>query len=330
MNLPGLARRSVALGACAALLGGAAAQADTVGNPGPITARFTGGSLAVTGLFDLPFTAATPVTATGTIGPDGKLSFPASGVTFPAATATLPIPAPNTPLTAQVVADDVSGSLDPATGAATLRIRGHVDVVFGASAASGAACSLGTAAAPIDINLSTASPGGAGYSAADRGMTLFGNSWDLPGLSGCTGPMAPQVAFLQVPLLSPAPNNQLKLIGTLDRDVLGVSAPAGQGTTPNNPAPTSSNPSGGGEAGSNTPAPGCKVPNLKKLTLAAAKKRLKAAHCAAGKVTRKRSSAKKGTVIAQGSKAGRKLAAGARVALTLSDGPAKKKTTRRS
>ena len=64
--------------------------------------------------------------------------------------------------------------------------------------------------------------------------------------------------------------------------------------------------------------PGCRVPKLKGKTLKAAKKALKKAHCGVGKVTRKRSKAvRKGRVISSKPKAGKKLARGAKVALTV-------------
>jgi hypothetical protein len=73
-----------------------------------------------------------------------------------------------------------------------------------------------------------------------------------------------------------------------------------------------------------TPPPAklsCKVPKLKGKTLAAAKKALKKAHCAPGKTSRKRSkTVRKGRVISTKPKAGKKLANGAKVKLTLSKG----------
>jgi hypothetical protein len=69
------------------------------------------------------------------------------------------------------------------------------------------------------------------------------------------------------------------------------------------------------------PKPSCKVPKLKGKTLNAAKKALKKAHCAAGKTSRKRSkTVRKGRVISTKPKAGKKLANGAKVKLTLSKG----------
>ena len=66
----------------------------------------------------------------------------------------------------------------------------------------------------------------------------------------------------------------------------------------------------------------CKVPALKGKTLAAAKKALKKANCAAGTVTRKASSTvAKGKVISTKPGAGTKHRAGTKVKLTVSSGP---------
>jgi hypothetical protein len=65
----------------------------------------------------------------------------------------------------------------------------------------------------------------------------------------------------------------------------------------------------------------CVIPSLKNLTLASAKTRLKAARCALGTVKRAKSRRiKAGRVIAQGRKAGTKLAAGTKVTVTVSRG----------
>jgi hypothetical protein len=70
----------------------------------------------------------------------------------------------------------------------------------------------------------------------------------------------------------------------------------------------------------------CLVPNVKGLKLAAAKTKLKKAHCATGTVKRKTSTkAKKDRVIAQSIRAGTKRVANTKVGLTVGKGPAKKR-----
>ena len=69
----------------------------------------------------------------------------------------------------------------------------------------------------------------------------------------------------------------------------------------------------------------CRVPNVIGKTFSKAKVRILGAHCRVGKVTRKRSSAKrKGRVLSERPKPGTRLAKGARVALTVGKGPRRK------
>ena len=70
------------------------------------------------------------------------------------------------------------------------------------------------------------------------------------------------------------------------------------------------------------PAAKCKVPRVLGLTLARAKAKIRKAHCRVGKVGKRFSSRrKKGKVIAQKPKAGKRLKAGSKVALTVGKGP---------
>lgn len=92
---------------------------------------------------------------------------------------------------------------------------------------------------------------------------------------------------------------------------------------------TSSPPSsGGGGSGGGQPSPtvgptigspaACVVPKLKGLTLRKARARLARANCRLGKVRHRRSRhAKRGTVVRQGARPGRRLAAGTHVAVWL-------------
>jgi alpha-tubulin suppressor-like RCC1 family protein len=72
--------------------------------------------------------------------------------------------------------------------------------------------------------------------------------------------------------------------------------------------------------------PNCVVPNVVGKTLSKAERKIVVAHCKVGKITKKASSLKKkGRVLAQSPKGGKKLANGAKVKLTVGKGPAKKK-----
>jgi hypothetical protein len=99
--------------------------------------------------------------------------------------------------------------------------------------------------------------------------------------------------------------------GTTTPPPTGSPPPTGAGTPP---------PTGAGPAPSN-PSAKCVVPKLKGKTLARAEKALTKAHCKVGKIKRVKSAhAKQGTVVAQGTPAGKSLAGGAKVALTESKG----------
>jgi len=66
----------------------------------------------------------------------------------------------------------------------------------------------------------------------------------------------------------------------------------------------------------------CHVPKVVGKKLAAAKSRIKAAHCRVGKITKKKSSRKKkGRVLSQSPKPGKTLPAGSKVKLTVGKGP---------
>ena len=73
--------------------------------------------------------------------------------------------------------------------------------------------------------------------------------------------------------------------------------------------------------GSRAPKVLCRVPKLKGDTLAAARRALGRAHCAAGKVTRKKSAkVAKGRVISSSPKAGKRFKKGTRVTIVVSTG----------
>ena len=63
------------------------------------------------------------------------------------------------------------------------------------------------------------------------------------------------------------------------------------------------------------------VPKLLGLGLKPAKKKLARARCKLGKVTRAKSAKRKGTVVSQTPKPGRRLRKGSKVAVVLSRGP---------
>jgi hypothetical protein len=95
------------------------------------------------------------------------------------------------------------------------------------------------------------------------------------------------------------------------------------GTTPGSASPGSgSGPGGpGSQAGPSGKQTACRVPRVIGATLRAAGRRLVAARCRVGRIRYVRSSrVRKGRVIAQGERAGKKMAAGVKVSITVSRG----------
>jgi hypothetical protein len=270
-----------------------AGAATTVINPGPVEAVFDSGRISVASFLTIPFTPSAPVTASGSIAPEGTLAIAGSDVRFPPLETTLALPAPGTVLRMQVVPLSVSGNLDPSTGRANLGVNVRVDVTIGGATS----CTIGTDAAPVPIALTTSSPGRA-YNPADGSITLFSNTWPVPGLSNCTGPLAGSLGVLSGPVLSPAGGSTLRLGGHVNR--------AGTHALIAGPAV-------------------CVVPKLKGVTLASAKKALKLSSCKLGQVKRRTSSKKRNTVLSSSPKVGKRLPAGSAVDLVVSKGPAKRR-----
>ena len=319
-----------AVAASAALLiGTSTAGAATVNNPGPFTASFTGGQLDVLGgTAIVPITPGNGVTVGGTIDPNGNIAIAAASLTFPTFHAE---PIPGTTFDVQLVSDGASGTLNPSTGATVIRVRTHVVATI--TGLIDDTCRAGTAAQPLELPLTTGTSGGlAGtpYNPADGSLTLV-NSFTL-GTITCEDPDNADTAAALGAMV-----NELTLAGKLSpvikpfvaQSTGGSGGTGGGGGNPppqtTLPAPQVTTPTQEGQGTPTPPAPGCVVPKLKGLKLSKAKAALKKARCRTGKVTKKKSRKKKGTVIAHRPKAGSKLAAGTRVALTVSDGPPKKK-----
>jgi len=153
-----------------------------------------------------------------------------------------------------------AGSLDPFTGAATLSGAFHLKLAYKADwYATGSGygcgnftcgtidpqnCTVGTAAGPIALHLTTSTPGAA-YNESDGSLTLADATFALPGVTGDCGAggpggydLTPQInQALGLP--SPAGHNLLHAAGTLNpilrRGVIAaLSATPAQGTAPLN------------------------------------------------------------------------------------------------
>ncbi|MBU6216587.1 MAG: PKD domain-containing protein, partial [Acidobacteria bacterium] len=135
----------------------------------------------------------------GTIDAAGNITIPTTGVVLPRAYIAIPDTNPaNYPyvVTADVIATTAAtGTLNPLTGAANIRLRFRIKLggsPFGVYV--GASCSIGTTTAPIDINVlttGTTSPpapntpiSGAPY-LTNGTFLLVNNSFAVPGASGC-------------------------------------------------------------------------------------------------------------------------------------------------
>jgi lysophospholipase L1-like esterase len=106
----------------------------------------------------------------------------------------------------------------------------------------------------------------------------------------------------------------------------GAAYIAADGTHPNDAGHLAIAKAFGGAAEPTSPStpstpPSCSVPRVTGKVVAVARRMILRAHCAVGKVTYRRSNrARKGIVLAQGPKAGARLATGALVSLTVSRG----------
>jgi hypothetical protein len=167
------------------------------------------------------------------------------------------------------------------------------------------------------ISLDPANPPDAGYNCFVADVTVTCSNDGQPSATGLTFPTS-----LTVHLLSPACYSPADPTGA-EADVW--SAPNDAGSAPDVSLPISPGSDCGG--GIDQPvldghAAPCIVPKLVGATLASAKRQVRNAHCALGKVTYARSKkVKKGRVISQSLKAKKSLKPGTRVSFVVSKGP---------
>ncbi len=166
---------------------------------------------------------------TGTVASDGAVVIPKAGVQFPKIY--IPIKNPISGETAIVHADvvathDATGTLNPLTGDAELRVRFKLQLtgqVFGVGL--GWSCFIGTDAAPIDLNTITtgASKGpwtmyGGRYSPSTGILRMVNNSFAVPGATGCPVGLINVNAEINkaVGIPSPAGMNEAQITGLID------------------------------------------------------------------------------------------------------------------
>ena len=223
-----------------------------------------------------------------------------------------------------VTVSTASLSIDPATGSAELDLS--VYATFSLSAViltvpASTTCTLGDANAPLALHLTTAS--GAPWSAATGDFGMADKSFVIPTLA-CGDANLQSIVSLLIGGTSPG-SNSAQVTGNAKREPDTSAAPTGPPAPPTSaPAPSAQTPApttGTTPTTPSTPAAKCVVPKLKGKTLKQVKKALKKAHCRLGKVRRAKArphkKAKKGTVLKQGKKPGKRLPAGTRIAVTL-------------
>jgi hypothetical protein len=339
---------TAALGAAiAALLFASAADAATVANPGSVTATFTGGSVKIgSGIIDAAVTPVAPSTWTGSVDENGNVSVPAANITFPplpgsADINTVILGVQTMTLSGSIVPHDATGTIDPASGAAALTVPAHGTVTVtppGGLGFGAVTCTLGSQAAPFPLALTTGTSGaltGTPYNQGDGTVSLVNGTFSIPAPS-CTGDAVLVTALnTYFSTLNPLTSgNAIRLSGVLNPILTAPlppgATPTGGGATTTTQQQTPQEQTGTtGTTGTNPLGPGatgrCVVPKLKGLKLAKAKSALTKANCKTGKIKKRKSRKRKGTVIASDPRTGVIVAPGAKVALTISKGMPKKK-----
>ena len=257
-----------------------------VSDPGPFTARITGGTLAIgeTGRYSLN-NATGPITVSGTVDADGALRVPREAVNFP------PIPVVGS-LTASVVPTaDITGHLDPETGLMNVDFKVMISIT-GADAPAG--CSIGSPEQPISLSSLTSrfrasSPKRRGYpyDPTKGTVTLVDNKATVPASTGCGPDFTPLVdGALHLP--SPSGANTLRMTVVFSPAFHAVG-----------------------------PVVSCAAPRVVGKSTSKASALLRRAHCRLGSVTKRRRRGVPGTVIAQAYKPGTRLEPGERINVTV-------------
>lgn len=200
-----------------------AVDAPPVGTPGPTTMEITGGFLKVGSTLEAPLNEEdlpTRPSFDATIGADGSLFVPKSGFHFPH----LVFPVEDVPIIGDldigidiIPTHDVTGQIDPESGAVSLFMRFKIKATTSGLADVGSNCTIGTDAAPLTLNMSTAtgidpsatpglSLGGIPYNPDTGAARVADKSFTAPAHTGCTGLAAGQINSL-LGLPSPAGQN---------------------------------------------------------------------------------------------------------------------------
>jgi PASTA domain len=298
---------------------------------GDYTVKLTGGTLALGSLPSIPLGASSDVPVTIGTSPIGVHL---DGYTVPAAPIT---GIPGTTGTYTITVQTLDLTVDPASGGATIDtgsfVTFDVTLTIAPFPPLSGSCTIGTAQAPVALHLSTATPGGSPWDATTHAFTLVDNTFVMPAIS-CDPSLSTIAGFIAAFVGGTNPgDNVLTMAGTLiARPVSttgGGGAGGGGGTSGGTQQPATQTPTGT-QAPTTQAAPevvkGCVVPKLKgksfktRKAKTKLKRRLKRAGCRLGKVKKAKSHKRKGTVVKQSPRPGKKLKQGTRVSLTVSRG----------
>lgn len=200
---------------------------------GTYDAQFTGGIIEVGSLPPMAIPSAAPSVIVVPEGTPTEVALPTEGLTFPSVNADVACPpsptcaligwtTPVTVTTRLVPVGPVSGGIDPATGAAHASGSAYVSLSGDFPFFGPATCSIGTALAPVALNLTT-SPHGSPWDATTGAIKLVDNAFALPPLDCTDGTLE---ALLNLVLgATGAGNNLISLDGTILRRPNPVTPP---------------------------------------------------------------------------------------------------------
>jgi hypothetical protein len=201
MNIRFRRRALVLAFAVAGCLASVASSSAGVANPGAFTVHVTGGSIQI-GFLGEQSLPASGWQLSGQIDANGGVTVPGSGVQFSQ------LPFDTTQVVsgvsvhvfgmATLASTGFSGSLDPASGSASLAGGLFATVSLTATAAGAqiysGVCNLGSSTSPIAVALST-NPPGVPYSQSTGALTLA-SSFQAPSLDGCNPAIDPTYQLL--------------------------------------------------------------------------------------------------------------------------------------
>lgn len=186
------------------LAAAAPASAQKVGNPGTFNFKVNSGVMKVKDQ-EFPFDADQNINFNGTVDKNGNINIPT--MTFPV----FELSAAGFNLKIHInVVSPTTGTIDPATGAASLRLRVWIKID---GVPLGGGCRIASAASPVDVNTLVTGTSGSGgnvktgtpYNVSTGQMKLVNATFGVPASSDCG--LAGGTVNDQVGLPSPAGNN---------------------------------------------------------------------------------------------------------------------------